>query len=101
MAQRKRHTAEFKAKACLAALREQKTVNEIAGELGVHPGLLLQWKKTALDALPGLFSTSRNAGRRIHESLVDSLYQQRGQLTCELEWLKKNGPPGKGQEAVD
>ena len=37
--------AQFKAKIGLEALREAKTVNEIAQENGVHPGQVGQWKK--------------------------------------------------------
>jgi transposase-like protein len=35
--QRKRHSAEAKAKVAIEAIKGQKTVNEIASEYGVHP----------------------------------------------------------------
>jgi len=34
--QRKRYSAELKAKVALEAIRGQKTINEIASEYGVH-----------------------------------------------------------------
>ena len=42
---RKFHTAEFKAKVGLEALRGAKTINEIGQEYGVHPVTVGQWKK--------------------------------------------------------
>ena len=39
------HTAEFKAKVGLEAMRGAKTVNEIGQEYGVHPVTVGQWKK--------------------------------------------------------
>ena len=89
MAQRKRHSAEFKAKVCLEALREQKTVNELAGEFGVHVVQICQWKKAALEQLPVIFSINKAKREKEGEALTDALYQQIGQLKCELDWLKK------------
>lgn len=45
---RRVHTAEFKAKVGLEAVRGVKTVTEIAQEYGVHPVLDGQWKKRSL-----------------------------------------------------
>jgi transposase len=39
------HSAEFKAKVGLEALRRVKTINEINQEFGVHPAQESQWKK--------------------------------------------------------
>ena len=48
MGQYKRHSAEFKAKVALEAIKGQRTLNEIAGEHGVHPGQIVQWKEQVL-----------------------------------------------------
>ena len=42
---RKRHSAEFKAKVALEAAKEIKTLNELAPHYGVHPAQISQWKK--------------------------------------------------------
>ena len=42
---RKTHSATFKAQVALAALKGDKTVNELAGQHGVHPTLIHAWKK--------------------------------------------------------
>ena len=42
---RKVHTATFKAQVALAAVKGDRTVNELAGHYGVHPTLIHGWKK--------------------------------------------------------
>jgi putative transposase len=87
--QRKRYTAEFKAKVALEALKGQKTINEIAAKFQVHPNQVTQWKKHLLEALPSIFSDRRGKAERDREQLEATLYQQIGQLKVELDWLKK------------
>jgi len=89
MGQYKRHSAEFKAKVALEAIKGQRTLNEIAGEYGVHPGQIVQWKKHLLEESPGLFASKRSRETKAEEELKASLYQQIGQLKVELDWLKK------------
>jgi Transposase len=63
-AKRKRHTAAFKAQVALAALKGDKTVNEIASHFGVHPTLIHGWKKHLLQGAEALFAngTRTDAG---------------------------------------
>lgn len=46
--QRKRYSAEEKTRVAIEAIKGQKTLNELAGEYGVHPSQITQWKKQAL-----------------------------------------------------
>jgi putative transposase len=87
--QRKRYSAEFKAKVALEAIKGQKTINELASKYGLHPNQITQWKRQALDALPQIFSDRRLQGDKEREQLEAALYQQIGQLKFELDWLKK------------
>jgi transposase-like protein len=87
--QRKRHSAEFKAKVALEALKGQKTLNEIATKFEVPPNQVTQWKKQMLEALPAVFSDRRLRSDQEREQLEAMLYQQIGQLKVELDWLKK------------
>jgi transposase len=50
---RRQHSGELKAKVALAAIRGEKTVNELATEYGVHPVQITQWKRLSKRRLPG------------------------------------------------
>ena len=56
---RKILTGAQKAKIALEAVKEQKTVNEIAQEYGVHPTQIGLWKKALLENASQLFEVKR------------------------------------------
>jgi transposase-like protein len=87
--QRRRHTAEFKAKVALEALKEQQTLNELASLYGVHPVQVAQWKKQALSGLPTVFSKERSPAPAEVEAQQAPLYEEIGRLKVELDWLKR------------
>ena len=62
---RKRHTAEFKTKAALEAIRQQKTIKELTAEYGVHGTQVNNWKKQALAAIPGRLPVKTASCKRI------------------------------------
>ena len=88
-AKRRQHSPEFKAKVALAALRGDKTTNQLASEYDIHPLLVGQWKKTAVAGLAELFAHRRVRREQDSETLTATLYQQIGQLKVEVDWLKK------------
>jgi transposase-like protein len=87
--QRKKHSAEFKAKVALEALKGLKTINEIASEVQVHPSQINLWKKQLAEGVPSIFTNGPSHRQKDEEKLTDSLYQQIGQLKVELDWVKK------------
>ena len=87
--QRNNYSAEFKTKVALAAIKGDKTINEIASFYGVHPNQVMNWKKQAVEAIPEIFSAKRVRQEKDEEELKSQLYQQIGQLKVELDWLKK------------
>jgi len=87
-AKRKRHSGAFKAKVGFEALVGLKTVAQLAREYAVHPAQVTQWKATIRDRLPELFETGP-AGTEDQEQLIAQLHQKIGQLTVDLDWLKK------------
>jgi transposase-like protein len=86
---RKSHTAAFKAQVALAALRQDKTVNELASQHQVHPTLIHAWKKQLLAGAEDLFSQGSKPPAQDHEALQAQLYEQIGRLKMELDWVKK------------
>lgn len=86
---RRNHSAAFKAKVALAAIKGDKTLAELASEYAVHANQITQWKRQALDALPEVFGIRRADESRRQRELIDRLYQQIGQLKVELDWVKK------------
>lgn len=87
--QRKRYPSEFKARVALEVIKGHRTLNEIASEHGIHPGLLLQWKQRLIEQLPSVFADKRCKDEQYQEEHEAQLYQQIGQLKFELDWLKK------------
>jgi putative transposase len=86
---RRQHSGEFKARVALAAIRGEKTVNELAVEYGVHPVQIAQWKKAIQEEASRLLSSRRGRREKEEEELKAALYQQIGQLKVELDWVKK------------
>jgi len=87
--ERRKFSAEFKAKVALEALKGHRTVAELASEFGVHPNQISQWKKQLLETIPEAFSRRRERDKKARRELTDRLYRQIGQLQVELDWLKK------------
>ena len=86
---RRRFTAEFKARVVRAALREDKTLAELAGQFGVHPSQITEWKRQVLEAMPEVFGRRKAADAKASEQHEARLYEQVGKLQVELEWMKK------------
>ena len=85
---RKSHSAAFKAQVALAAVKGDKTINELASHYSVHPTLIHAWKKHLLSGAEGVFATGTKATVPAEDKSAE-LYEQIGRLKVELDWVKK------------
>jgi transposase-like protein len=92
-AKRKHHTPAFKAQVALAALKGDRTVNELAGHYAVHPTLIHGWKKQLLAGAEAVFANGHRADAADVEARQAELFEQIGRLKMELEWLEKKVTP--------
>ena len=93
---RKRHTADFKAKVALEAIRGLKTTAQLASEFQVHPVQISQWKRQVLEHLAEVFGHEATRDPRAEEALTAPLFQEIGRLKMEPDWLKKKSASLKG-----
>ncbi len=95
---RRNHSAEFKAKVALAALKGDRTLAELAQQFDVHPNQIQDWKKRLVEGAGDLFGRSASGGT--DAEAVEALHAKIGQLTMENDFLERgltkiHGPRGK------
>ena len=90
---RRQYSEQFKFQVALAALQEDRTINEVASGYEVHPSQVKQWKGHLKARGPKVFSRSSPQKAQGHECKEKELYEQIGRLKMELDWLKKKVAP--------
>jgi transposase len=86
---RKQHSAQFKARVAIEAIRGEKTLSQLGSQFKVHPMQIAKWRKAALEQLPELFVDGRTRKASDSKPDNDGLYEEIGRLKVELDWLKK------------
>ena len=56
---RRNHTAGFKAKVALAAIKGEKTLSELSEQFDVHANQITQWKSQLLEGASGVLGARR------------------------------------------
>ena len=90
---RKTYNPPEKAKIVLEVLREESTLNEIATNYGVSPQLISRWKAEFIVNMAAVFDKKNIEVEQLKKEYSDEkedLINQIGQLTVDLNWLKKN-----------
>ena len=84
---RKKYSAEFKAKVALAAIREESTISELSSKYQVNANLISKWKKQALSQFVDIFSSRQEKQQISNDSQIKELHAKIGELTVEKDFL--------------
>ncbi len=85
---RRNHTAAFKAKVALAAVKGDRTLAQLAEQFDVHPNQITSWKAQLEGGAADVFGQGN--GSRLAEPTIDvkSLHAKIGELTLENDFLE-------------
>ena len=86
MTKRRNFSDKFKATVALEALRDDRSVQEIAAKHRVHPTQVSTWKRQAIDGLTGVFS-DKVKRTDDNEVEVKELHAKIGKLAVENDFL--------------
>jgi len=92
MNKRTQYPPEFKTKVVLEVLAEEQTVNQIAAKYSANPVVISRWKKEFLERAPEIFKKGQSDAEKalvLREDDIANLERKVGQLTYEVDWMKK------------
>ncbi len=87
MKKRKNHSAEFKAKVALEAIREEMTLAELSKKYGVHANQISTWKPAAIENMATAFTKRGMAPEQASAAEIEKLHSKIGQLVVERDFL--------------
>lgn len=83
------HSAAFKKRVAIAAIKEELTQAQITSQYEIHVTQVRRWKEKAMAAIEDGFSKKLERDQKDQSELLASLYEQIGRLQMQLDWVKK------------
>lgn len=88
---RKRHSAGFKFKVALAALKGDRTIADICQTYEIAASQVHQWKKNLLEHGVDIFDKDKpKKAQQSQANQTAKLYEKIGELTVDRDFLKKS-----------
>ena len=84
---RRNHSADFKAKVALAAIRGEKTLIELSQQFDVHANQIKQWKDQLLAGASAVFGGEAKSDAAAPAVDVKTLHAKIGELALENDFL--------------
>lgn len=84
---RKNHSAEFKSRVAMEALKEQEPLSSLSQRFGVHVSQIQKWKSVLQKESQQLFEDKRTKVSQSQEKMISQLHEKIGQLTVERDFL--------------
>ena len=84
--QYKKHSALFKSKIAIEAIKEQKTLGQLSQEYNVATTQISTWKNQLEERAKAVFETKEEAD---HKEEIDKLFRIIGQVTAERDFLER------------
>jgi transposase-like protein len=85
---RRNHTATFKVKVALAAIKNESTMAELSKRFNINQNMIIRWKKQLLENSAEIFA-SKSGFSTDREAEIKALQAKIGEITMENDFLSK------------
>lgn len=85
---RRNHSPAFKAKVALAAIKGERTIQQLADQFDIHVSQITAWKEQLQEGAADVFGAGMGAKSSTPEVDIKSLHAKIGELTLENDFLE-------------